>query len=285
VDGAPGALIRLNVFTALRQGTEILKKENINAARLTAEVLLAHALHCERVDLYAHPERELTLAEQAHYGRCLHERLARKPVQYITGRQEFYGRMFSVSPAVLIPRPETELVVEAALRYAAGARRILDAGTGSGCLAITLKKERPDAAVFASDLSMAALELARANAQNLGAAVHFFRGDWLEACGFGVDLIVSNPPYVPEEQMARLPAEVRDYEPREALAGGPGGVAAYERIFAGAARILRPGGWLIVELAYDARAKLAPLLGEDWLDCITAKDLAGFDRVMALRKR
>jgi release factor glutamine methyltransferase len=278
-------VIRLNVFTALRQGTEILEKENISAPRLTAEVLLAHALRCERVDLYAHPERELTLAEQAHYGRCLHERLARKPVQYITGRQEFYGRMFSVSPAVLIPRPETELVVEAALRYAAAARRILDAGTGSGCLAVTLKKEWPHAATFASDISVAALRVAEENARRLEADVHFFCGNLLDACrAQEMDLIVSNPPYVPEEELPGLPPEVREYEPMAALYGGRIGTEIYERLLAAARRVLRPGGWLITELAYNGRPKIEPLIGECWSRVIFERDLAGLDRVLVLQK-
>ena len=147
----------MDLATALRQGTELLEKDSISAPRLTAEVLLARALRCERVALYAHPERELTSVEQLHFGRYLHERLRRKPTQYITGRQEFSGRMFRVTPAALIPRPETELVVETALRLAPSARRILDVGTGSGCLAITLAKEMPGAMVWASDLSREAL--------------------------------------------------------------------------------------------------------------------------------
>jgi release factor glutamine methyltransferase len=233
----------MNVATALRQGAELLEKETISASRLTAEVLLAHSLRCERVDLYAHPERELSQVEQVHYGRYLHERLARKPTQYITGRQEFYGRMFRVTPAVLIPRPETELVVETALRLGPEALRILDAGTGSGCLAVTLQKERPRAAVFASDISPSALRVARENAQLLEAAVEFFCADWLEACRPGVfDLVVSNPPYVPEEEMAGLPVEVREYEPVAALAGGPGGVPVYQRLFAAQGRAARRKG-------------------------------------------
>ena len=275
----------MTVFIALRQGTEILEKENITAPRLTAEVLLAHALACERVDLYAHPERELTQVEQVHYGRYLHERLARKPTQYITGRQEFYGRVFHVTPAALIPRPETELVVEAALRHAAGSRRVLDIGTGSGCLAITLKKEWPHSLVFASDASLAALELAKENARLLAAEIHFFRADLLEACGPAeLDLIVSNPPYIPEEEFSGLPPEVRDYEPVTALAGGQFGIDFHQRLLAGAARILRPGGWLILELGSNSRSRVEPLLGREWSEHSVEPDLAGFDRVLAVKR-
>ncbi len=271
----------MDVGTALRQGTEILEKESISAPRLTAEVLLARAIGCERVDLYARPERELTLVEQVHFGRYLHERLQRKPTQYITGEQEFYGRVFHVTPAALIPRPETELVVETALRLA-GWRRILDVGTGSGCLAITLKKERPEAEVFASDVSTAALGLARENARRLEARVHFFCADLLEAWGrAALDLIVSNPPYVPEEEMAGLPPEVRDYEPPAALRGG---LEFYARLMEGAVRALRPGGWLVVELGYRSRALVEPLAGPEWAQVIFERDLAGFDRVMAVRR-
>ncbi|MBI3696424.1 MAG: peptide chain release factor N(5)-glutamine methyltransferase, partial [Acidobacteria bacterium] len=221
----------MDVATALRQGTTILEKDSISAPRLTAEVLLARAIGCERVDLYAHPERELTSVEQVHFGRYLHERLQRKPTQYITGQQEFYGRVFRVTPAALIPRPETELVVETALRLAAGARRILDVGTGSGCLAVTLAKEMPGAVVWASDVSLKALGLAQENARRLEARVDFFCADLLEACGgLALDLIVSNPPYVPEEEMEGLPPEVRDYEPQAALYGGRGGSEFYGRL-------------------------------------------------------
>lgn len=275
----------MNVSTALRQGAELLGKDNIPAPRLTAEVLLAHALGCERVDLYTHPERELTGVEQLHYGRYLHERLRRKPTQYITGRQEFYGREFRVTPAVLIPRPETELAVETALRLAAGARRVLDVGTGSGCLAITLKKEWPGAAVFASDTSAGALEVARENARRLEAAVEFFCADLLEACGdSSLDLVVSNPPYISAAEMQTLAPEVRDYEPASALLGGESGAEFYRPLLAGAVRALRSGGWLVAELGHDTWPELEPLLDERWAERVVERDLAGIDRVIALKK-
>jgi len=275
----------LNLATALRQGVELLEKENVPAARLAAEVLLAHALRCERVYLYAHPDRELADVEQLHYGRYLNERLNGKPTQYITGRQEFYGREFRVTADVFIPRPETELVVEAALRHAAGARRVLDVGTGSGALAVTLAKEWPAALVLACDLSRPAIEVARANARAHDAGIRFFRADLLDACGDArFDLIVSNPPYVPEEEFAGLPREVREYEPPLALLGGPRGLACYRRLFDGAARVLRPGGWLIVEMGYRSRADVESLAGPKWSSRAVEPDLAGFDRVLALRR-
>jgi release factor glutamine methyltransferase len=273
----------LNLATALRQGTELLEKDRLTVPRLTAEVLLAHALGCERAYLYAHPEQELTGVQQLHFGRYLHERLQHKPTQYITGRQEFYGRQFRVTPAVLIPRPETEHVAEEALHRLAGAGVALDVGAGSGCLAITLQAERPAARVAASDVSREALAVARDNAARLGAPVRFFCGDLLEAVRpESLDLIVSNPPYVPDREP--LPPEVADYEPRAALLAGPDGMAAYRRLLAEAPRVLRPGAWLVMELGHDSRAKVEALLGPAWAACAVTADLAGLDRVMALRK-
>lgn len=271
----------MDVSTALRQGVELLERDHIAAPRLTAEVLLAHALGCERVRLYSHPERELNPVEQLHYGRYLYERLRHKPTQYITGRQEFYGREFQVTPEVLIPRPETEHVVETALRVAAGAIRILDVGTGSGALAVTLKKEWPQAEVFASDVSPGALAVARENACLLDAPVHFFCADLLDACRPAwFDLVVSNPPYIPPDQASGLPAEVRDYEPAVALFGD-----FYRRLLDGAARVLRPGGWLIVEIPYNGRERIDALASPAWHSGIVESDLAGFDRVLAWRLR
>ena len=273
----------MNLATALRQGTELLEKDRLTVPRLTAEVLLAHALGCERAYLYAHPEQELTDVQQLHFGRYLHERLRHKPTQYITGRQEFYGRQFRVTPAVLIPRPETEHVAEVALHRLAGAGVVLDVGTGSGCLAITLQAERPAALVVASDVSREALAVARDNAARLAAPVRFFCGDLLEAVGReSLDLIVSNPPYVPEQE--KLPPEVADYEPRAALVAGPDGMAAYRRLLARVPAVLRPGGWLVMELGHDSRANLEALLGAGWAACAVTADLAGIDRVIALRK-
>jgi len=275
----------LTISTALRQGVELLEADAISAPRLTAEVLLAHVLRRDRTYLYAYPERELTEVEWIHYGRYLHERLAGKPTQYITRRQEFYGRTFRVEPAAFIPRPETELVVETALRLAGGAERILDLGTGAGCLAVTLKKERPQARVFASDLSMAALELARENARRLEAAVDFFRADALEGCAEGrLDLVVSNPPYVPEAEAGGLPREVREHEPALALFGGADGTAFYPRLMRGALGVLRTGGWLIAEIGFSSRRKVESLVGSGWSECLFEADLAGFDRVLAVRK-
>src|SRR5450432_1560959 len=160
----------MTLQTALLQGSGLLEEAGIAVPRLTAEVLLSHALHCERVYLYAHPERELEEVEWIHYGRYLHERLQGKPTQYITQRQEFYGRSFHVTPDVLIPRPETEHVVETALTVGKGSRRFVDVGCGSGALAITLQLET-GAEVWGTDVSFAALTIAAGNAAQLGARV------------------------------------------------------------------------------------------------------------------
>src|SRR5438876_9423356 len=165
---------------ALLQGTKLLEEAGIAAPRLTAEVLLGHALGQERAFLYAHSERELREVEWIHYGRYLHERLNGKPTQYITGRQEFYGREFRVTPDVLIPRPETELVVETALDVGRGARRIVDAGCGSGAIAVTLQIET-GALVLGTDISAAALAVAADNGRRLGARVEWAQCDLLSA--------------------------------------------------------------------------------------------------------
>src|ERR1700736_2406294 len=160
----------MTVQTALLQGTSLLEEGGIAVPRLTAEVLLSHALRCERVYLYAHSEQELKEVEWLHYGRYLHQRMQGKPTQYITGRQEFYGREFRVTADVLIPRPETEHVVEVAMRVARGARRLLDVGTGSGALAVTLKLEM-GAEAWATEISAPAAAMAGGNALRLGARV------------------------------------------------------------------------------------------------------------------
>lgn len=275
----------MTLAAALRQGAALLAREGVEPARLTAEILLAHALQRERTYLYSHPEAELSELEWLHFGRYLHERLRGKPVQYITGRQEFYGRPFRVTPAVLIPRPETEHVVEAALELARGARAAVDVGTGSGAIAVTLALEMR-ARVVATDISAAALEVAAGNAERLGAPVAFVRCDLASAVASqSVDLVVSNPPYVPSSQIASLQREVRDWEPRAALCGGPSGLEFYARLAAEAERVLRPGGWLVVELGMGQHQAVRRMLSARWSRPRIGKDLAGVPRVLAVRLR
>jgi release factor glutamine methyltransferase len=272
----------MTLGAALLQAVRLLEEAGIAAPRLTAEVLLAHAVRCQRVYLHAHPERELTELEWLHFGRYLHERMEGKPTQYITGRQEFYGREFRVTPDVLIPRPETEHVVEVALHLLRPGMRLLDVGCGSGALAVTLQLET-GAEALASEISPAAATVASGNAQRLGAPVRFVVCDLMEAVAQGsMDLIVSNPPYVPVTQREGLQREVRDWEPHVALFAGHTGLEIYERIVAGAPRVLRPGGWLVMELGFGCSDRVAGLLG-GWSDLRIEPDLAGIPRVIAAR--
>jgi release factor glutamine methyltransferase len=272
----------MTVHTALQQGARILEDAGIAVPRLTAEVLLGHAMHVERVYFFAHPEQELCDVEWLHYGRYLHERLGGKPTQYITHHQEFYSRDFRVTQDVLIPRPETEHVVEVALQLARGARRVLDIGTGSGALAITLQLET-GAETWATDISPAAARVAAGNAEQLGAQVQFVVCDLMEAIGNGgMDLIVSNPPYVPLAHHEGLQREVRDFEPHVALFAGRTGFELYDRIVADAPRVLRPGGWLIMELGFTSLEHVQSLLA-GWDSLRVVPDLAGIPRVIAAR--
>jgi release factor glutamine methyltransferase len=272
----------MTIKTALLQGVQLLEDAAVPVPRLTAEVLLSHAIRCERVYLFAHPERELREVEWLHYGRYLHERMPGKPTQYITGRQEFYGREFRVTSDVLIPRPETEHVVEVALSVARGAVRLLDVGTGSGALAVTLQLET-GATSFATDISPAAVAVAARNAASLGATVYFGVCDLMQTirdrC---IDLIVSNPPYVPLQQREGLQREVRDWEPHIALFAGETGYELYDRIVADAPRVLRPGGWLVMELGFGCADHVTGLLNA-WRDLRIEPDLAGIPRVIAAR--
>ncbi len=266
--------------TALRQGVELLERAGIDASRLTAEVLLAHALHSDRTYLYAHPERELREVEWIHYGRYLHERLRHKPLQYITGKQEFYGRDFRVTADVLIPRPETELLVETALPFARSAGMTVDVGTGSGAIATTLALEGARH-VVGVDISDAALTVARMNGNALSARVEWIQADALSAfADCSVGLIVSNPPYVAEAARATLQPEVRDWEPALALFAEADGLAFYQRLIPESARVLRPGGGLVMELGAGQSHEVAQMLDARWSEPRIVKDLAGHDRVL-----
>lgn len=270
----------MNIRTALLQGQQLLEGAQIAVPRLTAEVLLAHAVGCERVWLFAHSDEELKEVWWIHYGRYLHERLQGKPTQYITGRQEFYGREFRVTRDVLIPRPETELVVETALE-ARGAR-IVDIGTGSGAIAVTLALET-GARVFATDISEAAVAVARDNARRLKASVEMAVGDLgsaLQSASF--DLVVCNPPYVPETGSENLQREVREYEPAVALYGGSDGLEVYRRLIPEARRLLRPGGSLVMEIGWMAAERVEAMLA-DCSDVQIRPDLAGIPRVASAK--
>jgi release factor glutamine methyltransferase len=268
--------------TALQQGTAILEKASLPVARLTAEVLLSHALRRDRAYLYAHSTDELTELAWIHYGRYLDERLKGKPTQYITHKQEFFGRDFYVNGDVLIPRPETEHLVEAAISYSRlfQPRTIVDVGTGSGAIAtsLALELEQP---VWASDISLAALSVASRNAKTYNAPVAFFACDLLEAMRpASVDLLVSNPPYVPGADSANMQVEVRDWEPHVALFAGDTGLEIYRRLIAQAAVAVKPRGRLYFELGYRSLDGVRELLSSQWDDFEVVSDLAGWPRVI-----
>jgi release factor glutamine methyltransferase len=241
------------------------EKRQVDSPRLTAEVLLAHVLKVGRVRLYVDLDRPLEKEELATFKALIARRTAGEPTQYLTGVREFYNRPFKVDPRVLIPRPETELLVEAALHALPkdAPSRALDLCTGSGCIAISLAAERPQAEVLAVDLSPDACALARENAEALGVAarVQVLEGDLYAPLppDARFDLVVSNPPYVGTAEITTLSAEVRR-EPRMALDGGADGLALVRRVFAGARRVLRPGGLLALEMGETQGPQLLALL-------------------------
>jgi release factor glutamine methyltransferase len=274
----------MTIRSALEQGARLLDEAVVAVPRLTAEVLLAHAIGCDRPWLYAHSNEELREVWWIHYGRYLNERLQGKPTQYITRKQEFYGRDFFVNRDVLIPRPETEHVIETAvekLTVLAGA--VVDVGCGSGAIAITLALEtgRP---TIATDISVAALNVAAKNRRKLDAGVELIACDLLSAIASrSAGLIVSNPPYVPATDKSVLQREVREYEPHIALFGGADGLEIYRRLIEDAARVLLPGGWIVMEVAYNADLPVRTMLAESFVDVEMRTDLAGLPRVVAGR--
>ncbi len=274
---------RLSIQTALLQGVKLLEDGAIGVPRLTAEGLLVHALGRERSYLYAHPEEPLSEVAWLHFGRYLHERLKGKPTQYITGRQEFYGREFRVTPDVLIPRPETEHLIESALARIRPGDVVLDVGAGSGAIGITLALETA-AQIYATDISIAALHVAGENARRLAANVSLVACDLTSAFSDrSFDLVASNPPYVPQTDQPALQREVRDYEPAVALFGGPTGLEFYQRLANEARRVLRPDGWLLLELGYNSVEPVREMLRFGWREITVGQDLAGLPRVLAAR--
>lgn len=276
----------LSVQAALQQGTGLLDSAGISVPRLTAEVLLAHAMRCSRAFLYSHSSDELTQLAWIHYGRYLNERLKGKPTQYITHRQEFFGRDFFVNQDVLIPRPETEHLVEKAVDQVKRSKhhRILDIGTGSGAIAISVALEC-NHPVIACDISLPAIHVAERNRQSHAAPVRFFQGDLLTAVApDSIDLLLSNPPYVPGADAANMQAEVRDWEPHVALFASDDGMEIYQRLIKQAEFVVRTGGQIIMELGYRSLEAVAQMLQQRWSEIEVISDLAGLPRVIAATK-
>lgn len=265
--------------------TGYLAEKGVENARREAEWLLCEATGLDRVGLYLNFDKPMSDDELAAYRALVTRRGKREPLQHILGSQEFDGLSFLVTPAVLIPRHDTETLLEQALQHAPHPRSILDIGTGSGCIAIALARRLPEAQVTAVDLSVEALALAQRNAELHGAAVEFLQGSFFEpVAGRRFDLIVSNPPYITSADLLALQPEVRDHEPILALDGGPDGLTAYRAIVSQAATHLEPNGWLLLEVGAGQAADVAALLAQAGFGgIITATDPGGIERVVGGR--
>jgi len=268
-----------------------LTAASVPSCRMNAELLLMFTLECDRAYLHAHPERKLSTDEQTRYAQALAARERGMPAQYITGHQEFWGMDLIVTPAVLIPRPETEHVIETVLARVgrapspASLLRIVDVGTGSGCIALALAEELPGAEIHATDISAAALEIARANAarHQLEDRIQFHQADLLQGLGRGeFDFVVSNPPYVGDSEADQVQLEVRKYEPRNAVFAGATGLEVIERLIPQARESLKPEGWLVMEISGTIADGVRDLLA-GWNDVQIAKDLQGIERVVSAR--
>jgi release factor glutamine methyltransferase len=299
-----GSESHLDVRAALKNGISQLRAANVPSFTLAAELLLLHALGRNRTWIYSHPEEEIPELASQQYFSLIARRAAGEPTQHLTGKQEFWGLEFEVTPDVLIPRPETEHVIEVALdRLALRELRadrkqtltgeglqIADIGTGSGCIAVTLAKELPAATIYAIDISSAALTVAQRNAarHSLSDHIHFLESSLLEGISHSprsFDLIVSNPPYIGRNEAATLMREVRDHEPEIALFGGEEGYELYADLIAQAAAHLKPGGLLVLELGHNSLPAVQPLLDvPTWTNVGVANDLAGIPRVIAAER-
>jgi len=276
---------------ALASAVDRLEAADVGSPRMNAEVLLMFVLGVHRAYLYAHPERELTQEEEARYSDVLGQRATGMPSQYITGHQEFWGLDFVVSPAVLIPRPETEHLVETVLELAREVprRKIVDVGTGSGCVALALAHELKNAEVYAVDASPEALEIARANRARLqlDGRVRFLHSNVLQSLAEvrDFDFVVSNPPYVGFDEADKVQKSVRDFEPRIAVFAGERGLDVIGPLVVQAHTTLKPGGWLAVEIGYSMRDAVLNLLSPTmWEDVRIVPDLQGIPRVVAAKK-
>jgi release factor glutamine methyltransferase len=288
----------MQLRAAMQAALERLLEHDVPSANLAAELLLMHVLRRDRSYLYMHPEEELSADKFDRYMDLVSERCSGKPTQYITGHQEFWGLDFEVTPAVLIPRPETEHIIETVLdligRKGLSRQekfRIVDVGTGSGCIPIALARELPQAELFATDISPEALEVATRNAQRLGVRdrIEFLESDLLARLlkpeSYATfDFVVSNPPYVSHDEISDVQREVREFEPRLAWGDLARGEEIYERLFPQAWLLLKPGGCVVVEIGYNKKDAVLRLLVEGWQHQEVRPDLAGIPRVISACK-
>jgi release factor glutamine methyltransferase len=282
----------------LKVTTDYLEGKEIESPRLSAEILLAYQLDIDRVKLYLRFDQPLHEKEVAGYRSLIKRRLSREPIQYITGVQEFWSMDFTVGPQVMVPRPETELLVEHALalcrqkRSTEGScRRILDLGTGCGAIAVAIARELEGVTIWASDISQDALDVAKRNAIKHGVEgkIEFVLSDlWQNLSNQEItfDVIVSNPPYIKSEAMDNLPPEVRDYEPRDALDGGEEGMLYIRDIIQEAPRYLTPGGWLLLEMDPDQTKQALGLIEaiDSYGQKVRLKDYSHTYRVVMAQK-
>ena len=280
-----------SIGNAITTGAEALKAAGIEVGRLDAGSLMAHALDCDRAFLIAHSDEPLADEQRRVYQESIARRAAGEPLQYITGRQEFFALEFAVTPDVLIPRPETELIVEIAIAALQGnsSPRLADICTGSGCIAVSILHAVPSATAIAVDLSGAALRIAGQNAERhrVDGRLQLRQSDLFSGLQDGelYDLIVSNPPYVSDEEMKTLPREVR-FEPAQALAAGHDGLAVIRRLLNDAPRHLRPGGQFIFEIGYGQDEAVRNLIDQTrWELVEIKKDLQGIPRTVVLRRK
>jgi release factor glutamine methyltransferase len=278
-----------NLSEAAAYGTSELQQAGSRNPARDAELLLLHATGLGRTDLITQPDRPLTSTQVDGYRTAIARRVRSEPIQYITGEREFYGLHFAVTPDVLIPRPETEHLVEAALEHIPpnAPFQIADVGTGSGAIAVALAVARPLVHVTALDISPAALTIAKQNAAAHGVAdrIEFIEANLLDGfAGQSLDMVVSNPPYIANADGETLDAEVRDFEPAIALFAGPTGLEIYERLIPQAAQALRPEGWLLLEIGSGQQLQLEQLL-KTWKSVSFAADLQGIPRVALAQRR
>lgn len=280
----------MNISETLKNATEILKRSGIAEPRREAASLLALALEKDRTFLIAHPEYELTEKESAEFAGTLARRAAHEPLQYIRGRQEFYGLDFLVTPDVLIPRPETELIVEAAIEILKQEEnpRFCEIGTGSGCISVSILHEIKAATATGADVSEKALQMTKVNAERNAVSdrLKLIKSDVFENFEERekFDLIVSNPPYVPAEDFTTLQAEVRDFEPRTALTDGGDGLSIIAKIITAAPRFLKPGGYLLMEIGFNQSDKVRGMfVSRVWEPAEFLPDLQGIPRMARAR--